>query len=99
MPSQVDKISISIQAPVGQAARAAAQAAGVSFSSWVGAAIAARLRRENLVGALAALDETFGPTTAAELAEARSWYRNRKRVKVSQAARKRFERTLGAIPE
>jgi hypothetical protein len=68
----VDKMSISIAADLGEEVRAAAERAGVSVSSWVAEAAAARLRRQALGEFLAEWQAEHGEISADEVAHARA---------------------------
>lgn len=63
----VDRITVSVDAELGTAARKAAERAGMSVSGWVGEAIADSLRNELLRVALDAWDAEDGPLTEEEL--------------------------------
>ena len=66
----MDKMSVSFEAELGGAVRAAAAAAGVPLSAWLAEAAARRLRAEALVGFLSTWEAEHGVLTAEELARA-----------------------------
>jgi hypothetical protein len=78
---KVDKISISLEAELGDEVRAAASKAGVGVSSWLAEAAAARLRGDALAEFLNHCERKYGPLTIDELsrAEAELGFRKRKR--------------------
>ncbi|HVA25191.1 MAG TPA: hypothetical protein VMW62_12475 [Chloroflexota bacterium] len=67
---KVDKLSISLDADLGDAVRAAAGRSGRGLSGWLAEAAAARLRAEALTQFLDAWEDEHGPLTAQELARA-----------------------------
>ena len=66
----VDKMSVSFEAELGGAVRAAAAAAGVPLSAWLAEAAARRLRAEALAGFLSTWEAEHGVLIAEELARA-----------------------------
>lgn len=66
----VDRLSITLEARLGAAARRAAKRANVSLSAWIAEATAARVRNEALGEALDRWDAEDGPLSAEELARA-----------------------------
>jgi hypothetical protein len=64
---KVDKMSISLEADLGDAVRDAARRAGKGLSSWLAEAAAAKLRTEALETFLDEWEREHGPLTAAEL--------------------------------
>lgn len=66
----VDRISIALDAALGQAVRTAARRAGMSLSHWIGQAVTDRLRNELLGRALDQWEEENGAFTQEELDEA-----------------------------
>ena len=66
----VDKMSVSFEAELGGAVRAAAAEAGVPLFAWLAEAAARRLRAEALAAFLATWEGQHGELTAAELAHA-----------------------------
>jgi len=78
---KVDKISISLEAGLGDEVRAAASKAKIGVSTWLADAAAAKLRAEALVEFLDNWEKEHGPLTAGELnrAESQLGFRNRKR--------------------
>jgi hypothetical protein len=69
---KVDKMSISMDPQLGDDVRAAADRAGMSVSSWLAGAAAARLRKQALADFLSDWQAKHGRITAAELAKART---------------------------
>jgi hypothetical protein len=67
---KVDKLSISFEAELGDAVRAAAKRSGAGISGWLAQAAAARLRADALSEFLDAWEAEHGPLTADELAAA-----------------------------
>jgi hypothetical protein len=67
---KVDKLSVSFEAELGDAVRAAAKRGGTSLSGWLAQAAAARLRADALTEFLDAWEAEQGPLTAEELATA-----------------------------
>ena len=67
---KVDKMSISLEAELGDEVRASARRAGQGLSSWIASAIAARLRSEALAGFLDDWEAEHGELTPAEIAQA-----------------------------
>lgn len=67
---RVDKMSISLEADLGEAVREAARNAGEGLSSWLAEAAAAKLRAEALEQFLDEWEREHGPLTAAELERA-----------------------------
>jgi hypothetical protein len=63
----VDRLSVTVPAEVGQAVRDAAKKAGVSVSTWMSEAAEAKLRDQLLGEALDAWQAEDGPFTEAEL--------------------------------
>jgi hypothetical protein len=69
----IDRLSVTMDAELGEAVRKKAAArAGTSVSAWLAAAAAAGLRNELLDAALEAWEAESGPFTDAELNEAAS---------------------------
>jgi hypothetical protein len=66
----VDKLSVSFDAELGDAVRAAAQRSGAGISGWLAQAAAARLRADALSEFLDAWEAEHGSLTADELATA-----------------------------
>ena len=69
---KVDKISISLEAELGDEVRAAALKAGMGVSSWLAEAAAAKLRTEALAEFLDTWEKAHGPLTAKEMGRAES---------------------------
>ena len=67
---KVDKLSVSFEAELGDAVRAAAKRSGAGISGWLAQAAAARLRADALSEFLDAWEAEHGPLTAKELAKA-----------------------------
>jgi hypothetical protein len=67
---KVDKISVSFEADLGDAIRAAAAQAGKPVSSWLAEAAASKLRAEALAAFVAEWESEHGVITAQELARA-----------------------------
>ncbi len=67
---KVDKLSISFDADLGDAVRAAAKRSGRGLSGWLAEAAAARLRAEALDEFLDSWEAEHGELTAEELARA-----------------------------
>src|SRR5918997_6388743 len=67
----VDRLSITVEAELGQAVREAAAAQGMSVSSWASEALAHRVRNHFLREALDAWDAEAGPLTDEDRAEAK----------------------------
>lgn len=67
---KVDKMSISLDAELGDAVRSAATRAGQPLSSWLAEAAASRLRAEALADFLAGWEAEHGTLTAQEIARA-----------------------------
>jgi hypothetical protein len=67
---KVDKLSISFEAELGDAVRAAAKRSGAGISGWLAQAAAARLRADALSEFLDAWEAEHGPLTVDELAAA-----------------------------
>jgi hypothetical protein len=67
---KVDKMSISLDADLGDQVRDAARKAGTGLSSWLAGAAAARLRTEALEEFLGAWEKKHGNLTASELSQA-----------------------------
>lgn len=67
---KVDKLSVSFEAALGDAVRAAAKQSGRGLSGWLAEAAAAKLRAEALADFLAAWEEEHGRLTPQELANA-----------------------------
>jgi uncharacterized protein (DUF1778 family) len=65
-----DRITLSIDADLGAAVRAAAEHRGTSVSQWLAEAAADRLRNELLDAALTDYETEHGAFTEAELADA-----------------------------
>lgn len=76
---KVDKISISLEAELGDEVRAAASRAGVGVSSWLAGAAAARLRAEALAEFLDKWERKYGPLTVDEISRAEAELGLRKR--------------------
>ncbi|MSP21830.1 MAG: hypothetical protein EXR66_02240 [Dehalococcoidia bacterium] len=68
---KVDKLSISLDAELGDEVRAAARKAGKGVSAWLAEAAAAKLRSEALREFLDEWQAEHGPITPEELARAR----------------------------
>jgi hypothetical protein len=68
----IDRLSVTMDAELGEAVRKAAARAGTSVSAWLAAAAADRLRNELLDAALEVWETESGPFTDAELNEAAS---------------------------
>ena len=66
----MDRISIALDAALGQAVRTAAGRSGMSLSRWIGQAVADRLRNEQLGRALDQWEAEHGAFTQEELDEA-----------------------------
>ena len=73
---KVDKLSISLEAELGDAVRAAAKRSGTGISGWLAQAAAARLRADALSEYLDAWEAEHGPLTADELATAAAQLRS-----------------------
>lgn len=67
----VDRLSITVDAELGQAVREAAAAQGMSVSSWVSEAVGERLRQVNLAVFLDEWQAEHGTFTDEQLARAR----------------------------
>ena len=67
---KVDKLSISFEAELGDAVRAAAAQAGQPVSSWLAEAAASKLRAEALAGFLASWRSEHGVLTPEEISRA-----------------------------
>jgi hypothetical protein len=67
---KVDKLSVSFEAELGDAVRAAAKRSGAGISGWLAQAAAARLRVDALSEFLDAWEAEHGPLTVDELAAA-----------------------------
>jgi hypothetical protein len=67
---KVDKLSVSFEADLGDAVRAAAKRSGAGISGWLAQAAAARLRADALSEFLDAWEAEYGPLTVDELATA-----------------------------
>lgn len=67
---KVEKISVSFEAELGDAIRAAAAQAGKPVSSWLAEAAASKLRAEALAAFLADWESEHGVVSAQELARA-----------------------------
>jgi hypothetical protein len=67
---KVDKMSISLEADLGDAVRDAARRAGKGLSSWLAEAAATKLRAEALEQYLDEWEREHGAFTAAELEQA-----------------------------
>lgn len=70
MQMKVDKISISLEAGLGDDVRNAARKAGVGISSWLAQAAVAKLRAEAMSEFLDEWESELGPVTAEELGRA-----------------------------
>ncbi len=68
----VDKVSVSLQADLAGAVRAAAAQAGQPLSTWLADAAAAKLRAEALATFLRSWEGEHGALSADELARARA---------------------------
>lgn len=66
----VDKMSVSFGADLGEAVRAAAAESGKPLSAWLAEAAAAKLRAEALASYIGNWEREHGAITAAELARA-----------------------------
>ena len=69
---KVDKISISLEAELGDEVRAAALKAGIGVSTWLAEAAAAKLRAQALAEFLDAWEKEHGPLSVKELGRAES---------------------------
>jgi hypothetical protein len=69
---KVDKISISLEAELGDEVRTAALKAGIGVSAWLAGAAAAKLRAEALAEFIDAWERKHGPVTVKELSRAES---------------------------
>jgi hypothetical protein len=67
---KVDKLSVSFEAELGDAVRAAAKRSGRGLSGWLAEAAAVKLRAEALADFLAAWEAEHGPLTPQELVNA-----------------------------
>lgn len=67
VPADVDRITVTMDAELGAAVRAAAVRAGTSVSGWLAAAAAHQLRNELLGSALDEWEAEFGTFTEEEL--------------------------------
>jgi hypothetical protein len=67
MCMNVDRLSVTLEAQLGMAVRAAAARSGQSVSAWIAAAAADRLRNELLGLALDRWEQEDGPFSDAEL--------------------------------
>ncbi len=67
---KVDKLSVSFEAELGDAVRAAAKRSGAGISGWLAQAAAARLRADALSEFLDAWEAEHGPLADEELATA-----------------------------
>jgi len=67
---KVDKLSVSFEADLGDAVRAAAKRSGAGLSGWLAQAAAARLRADALSEFLDVWEAEHGPLTVDELATA-----------------------------
>ena len=67
---RVDKISISVDAGLGDAVREAARRGDMGLSAWLGEAARAKLRAEALGTFLDAWEQEHGPLTVEELRRA-----------------------------
>jgi hypothetical protein len=67
---KVDKLSVSFEADLGDAVRAAAERSGTGISRWLADAAAAKLRAEALAEFLDEWESEHGAFTAEELAKA-----------------------------
>jgi hypothetical protein len=67
---QVDKLSVSFAAELGEAVRAAAERAGTPVSTWLAEAAASKLRAEALAEFLDGWEGDHGALTAEELGAA-----------------------------
>lgn len=67
---KVDKLSVSFEADLGDAVRAAAKRSGAGISGWLAQAAAARLRADALSEFLDAWEAEHGALTVDELATA-----------------------------
>lgn len=67
---KVDKLSVSLDADLGDAVRAAAERSGFGVSHWLAEAAAAKLRADALSDFLDTWESEHGPLTAGELANA-----------------------------
>lgn len=65
---KVDKMSISLEAQLGEEVRASARRSGQGLSSWLASAAAARLRAEALTGFLDDWEADHGELTQDEIA-------------------------------
>jgi hypothetical protein len=67
---KVDKMSVSLDADLGDAVRSAASRAGKPLSSWLAEAAASKLRAEALTEFLAGWEAEHGALTAQEIGRA-----------------------------
>ncbi len=67
---KVDKMSISLEADLGDEVRSAAKKAGIGVSTWLAQAARAKLRSEALRDYLASWERRHGRITAEELSRA-----------------------------
>jgi hypothetical protein len=67
---KVDKMSVSLDAELGDAVRSAASRAGMTLSSWLAEAAASKLRAEALAEFLAGWEAEHGALTAQEIGRA-----------------------------
>ena len=67
---KVDKLSVSFDAELGEAVRAAAERSGRGLSGWLAEAAAARLRAEALADFLDGWEAEHGALSAEEIARA-----------------------------
>ena len=83
----MDRISITVDAELGQAVRQAAAAEGVSVSSWASEALADRVRKHSLRAFLDEWEAEQGPFTEAEMAEAKRIFDEAKAIAEAKARR------------
>ena len=69
----VRKLSVALDEDVAAAARAAAEAAGMSLSAWLSEAARSRLRVADGLAAMREWDEVAGPVSEAEQQQAAVW--------------------------
>jgi hypothetical protein len=81
----VEKMSVSFDLELGSAIKKSAAKGSISVSAWLAQAARERLRRQALGEALDAWEQTFGPLTDAELAQAGR--------RLERAARRRLKGT------
>jgi post-segregation antitoxin (ccd killing protein) len=83
----VDRLSITVDAELGQAVRQAAAAEGVSVSSWASEALADRVRRHSLRTFLDEWEAEAGPISEEDKAEAKRIFAEAKALAEAKAER------------